>query len=57
MRNLVIIPVLNKIDIKHANPERVCKDLHNLFGINPNNVLKVRYTSILKIYRSLIVNI
>ncbi|XP_039959389.1 translation factor waclaw, mitochondrial [Bactrocera tryoni] len=41
MRNLVIIPVLNKIDIKHANPERVCKDLHNLFGIDPNSVLKI----------------
>ncbi|XP_017465820.1 PREDICTED: translation factor waclaw, mitochondrial isoform X2 [Rhagoletis zephyria] len=41
MRNLAIIPVLNKIDIKHANPDRVRKDLHSLFGIDPNTVLKV----------------
>ncbi|XP_053950149.1 translation factor waclaw, mitochondrial-like isoform X2 [Anastrepha ludens] len=40
-RDLAIIPVLNKIDIKHANPERVCKDLQNLFGINPESVLKI----------------
>uniref|UniRef100_W8BL04 Translation factor GUF1 homolog, mitochondrial n=2 Tax=Ceratitis capitata TaxID=7213 RepID=W8BL04_CERCA len=40
-RNLDVIPVLNKIDIKHANPEGVCRDLQNLFGINPNSVLKI----------------
>lgn len=40
-RNLAVVPVLNKIDIKHANPERVCKDLKNLFGIETDTVLMV----------------
>ncbi|XP_037823323.1 translation factor waclaw, mitochondrial [Lucilia sericata] len=40
-RNLAVVPVLNKIDIKHANPERVCKDLKNLFNIETDEVLKV----------------
>lgn len=40
-RNLAVVPVLNKIDIKHADPEKVCKDLKNLFGIDPQTVLKV----------------
>jgi GTP-binding protein LepA len=29
-QNLVIIPVLNKIDLPAANPERVAKELENL---------------------------
>lgn len=41
-RNLAVVPVLNKIDIKHAAPEKVCKDLKNLFSIDPERVLKVR---------------
>ncbi|XP_023296379.2 translation factor waclaw, mitochondrial [Lucilia cuprina] len=40
-RNLAVVPVLNKIDIKHANPEKVCKDLKNLFNIETDDVLKV----------------
>ncbi|XP_075158530.1 translation factor waclaw [Haematobia irritans] len=40
-RELAVVPVLNKIDIKHADPEKVCKDLKNLFGIDPGTVLKV----------------
>ncbi|CAH1965713.1 unnamed protein product [Acanthoscelides obtectus] len=39
--DLVIIPVLNKIDLKNADPERVCKQLHTLFDIEPNTVLKI----------------
>ncbi|XP_067638839.1 translation factor waclaw, mitochondrial-like isoform X4 [Eurosta solidaginis] len=41
LRKLTVIPVLNKIDIKHANPERVIKDLHNLFDIDPSSILKI----------------
>uniref|UniRef100_T1H417 Uncharacterized protein n=1 Tax=Megaselia scalaris TaxID=36166 RepID=T1H417_MEGSC len=26
---------------KHANPEAVCTDLHNLFGIDPYSVIKI----------------
>lgn len=39
--DLVIVPVLNKIDLKNANPERVSKQLENLFDINPKEILKV----------------
>lgn len=39
--DLVIIPVLNKIDLKNANPENVCKQLQSLFDIDPAEVLKV----------------
>jgi GTP-binding protein LepA len=38
---LEIIPVLNKIDLPAANPERVAKELEHLLGINPHNILKV----------------
>ncbi|XP_055912621.1 translation factor waclaw, mitochondrial isoform X2 [Eupeodes corollae] len=40
-RKLSVVPVLNKIDIMHANPERVIKDLNSLFGIDPSEVLKI----------------
>uniref|UniRef100_A0A1A9X1G1 Translation factor GUF1 homolog, mitochondrial n=1 Tax=Glossina brevipalpis TaxID=37001 RepID=A0A1A9X1G1_9MUSC len=40
-RKLAIVPVLNKIDIKHADPDKVCKDLKSLFNIDPFTVLKV----------------
>ncbi|KAG7187917.1 hypothetical protein KM043_013881 [Ampulex compressa] len=33
-QNLTIIPVINKIDLKNANPERVIDQLNHLFGIN-----------------------
>ncbi|KAG5892366.1 hypothetical protein JTB14_035980 [Gonioctena quinquepunctata] len=41
VNDLVIIPVLNKIDLKNANPERVCSQLQTLFDINPKDVLKI----------------
>lgn len=40
-RNLKILPILNKIDLKNANPERVCQDLMSMFDIDPEGVLKV----------------
>lgn len=40
-KNLKIVPVLNKIDLKHANPERVEQDLLSLFDIDPTDVLRV----------------
>lgn len=39
--DLVIIPVLNKIDLKNADPDRVCGQLQSLFDIDPKEVLKV----------------
>ncbi|XP_071515411.1 translation factor GUF1, mitochondrial-like isoform X2 [Panulirus ornatus] len=38
---LAIIPVINKIDLKNANPEDVKEQLLNLFEIDPDKVLKI----------------
>ncbi|XP_063987278.1 translation factor GUF1 homolog, mitochondrial isoform X2 [Diachasmimorpha longicaudata] len=40
-KDLVIIPVINKIDLKNANPERVVKELQSLFDINEDEVIKI----------------
>lgn len=39
--NLAIIPVLNKIDLKTAEPEKVCKQMENVFGFREEEILKV----------------
>lgn len=44
--DLVIIPVLNKIDLKNADPERTCKQLKSLFDIEPDEILKVSSTHV-----------
>lgn len=41
-RDLHVMPVLNKVDLKNADPDRVCLELDTLFGINPDDVLRVR---------------
>lgn len=38
---LAIIPVLNKIDLKNADPEAAKEQLFNLFEIDPDDVLQV----------------
>ncbi|XP_057340313.1 translation factor GUF1 homolog, mitochondrial [Microplitis mediator] len=40
-RDLVILPVINKIDLKNANPDRVVKQLETLFDIEADSVLKI----------------
>jgi small GTP-binding protein len=40
-KELAIIPVLNKIDLKNADPEKVSCQLRTLFDINENDILKV----------------
>lgn len=40
-KDLVIVPVINKIDLKNANPEKVCGQLKTLFDIESDEVLKV----------------
>ncbi|CAK9801009.1 Translation factor GUF1 homolog, mitochondrial [Anthophora plagiata] len=40
-KNLVIIPVINKIDLKNANPARVVNQLQTLFDIKESDILKV----------------
>ena len=38
---LEIIPVLNKIDLPAAEPERYAREISNLIGVDPDDVLKV----------------
>lgn len=40
-RQLAVVPVLNKVDLKHADPDRVSLELQTLFGIDPDGVLRV----------------
>ncbi len=37
--DLAIVPVLNKVDLKHARPEQVIEEMHSSLGINPDEVL------------------
>ncbi|MBI2798509.1 elongation factor 4 [Candidatus Saccharibacteria bacterium] len=39
--NLTIIPVLNKIDLPAAEPERVAKEISALLGCEPSDVLRI----------------
>ena len=43
--DLTIIPVLNKIDLKSAQPEVVAQQMHSVFGINTDQILQVSHTS------------
>jgi GTP-binding protein LepA len=38
---LEIIPVLNKIDLPGAEPEKRAQEVHDLIGANPDDILKV----------------
>jgi len=40
-RGLKIIPVLNKIDLPAAQPDRVKEQMHSIFGIEPADVLHI----------------
>lgn len=40
-KNLKIVPVINKIDLKNANPEKVVEDLLMMLNIDPDDVLKI----------------
>jgi len=39
--NLIIIPVINKIDLDSAQPEAVAEDLHNLLGTPMDQILQI----------------
>jgi GTP-binding protein LepA len=39
--NLVIIPVINKIDLTSAQPEEVSEDLHNLLGTPKDQIIRI----------------
>ncbi len=40
-QNLVIIPVVNKIDLPHAEVEKATKNMANLLGISENEIIKI----------------
>lgn len=40
-KNLKVVPVLNKIDLKHADPDRVAKDLEKFFGFNADDIIRI----------------
>ena len=42
-RGLVVIPVLNKCDLKHADPDGVALQLEALLGLNPDSAIRVRF--------------
>ena len=39
--NLAIVPVLNKIDLPTAEPDRVCRDIENMLGISAEHAVVV----------------
>lgn len=39
--NLAIIPILNKIDLPAAEPERVAAEISSLIGCNPDDIIRV----------------
>lgn len=39
--DLVIIPVINKIDLPSARTDEVAEDIHNLLGIEPGKILRI----------------
>lgn len=39
--DLPIIPVINKIDLKFAQPEIVINQMENLFDVKPEEVIKI----------------
>jgi len=39
--DLVIIPVINKIDLISAQPDVVAKDISNLLGVDPDGILRI----------------
>ncbi|KAG6909632.1 Translation factor guf1 mitochondrial [Tephrocybe rancida] len=40
-RGLTIIPVLNKIDLPAAQPERIAAQMQSTFGINPDDIIHI----------------
>jgi GTP-binding protein LepA len=42
-QNLVIIPVLNKIDLPAAKPDRVAHEIENVIGIDKSEILLVSW--------------
>ncbi len=39
-QNLTIVPIMNKIDMSNADPERVAKEMKHLFDFNESEIIK-----------------
>ena len=46
---LVIIPVMNKIDLKVARPEEVQQQIESMFDFKPEEIHKVRMLETLRV--------
>jgi len=58
--DLMIIPVLNKIDLSSAHPDEVSEDLSNLLGIRPDDMIRIsakQGTNVEKVLERIIENI
>ena len=40
-QNLEVVPVLNKIDLQNAEPDRVCKEIEEIIGLPTQNNLRI----------------
>ena len=40
-QNLEVLPVLNKIDLPQADPDRVCQEIEEIIGIDASEALRV----------------
>ncbi|MEK6805552.1 MAG: translation elongation factor 4 [Pseudomonadota bacterium] len=40
-QNLEVVPVLNKIDLQNAEPDRVCKEIEEIIGLPTQNGLRI----------------
>ena len=40
-QGLEILPVINKIDLPSADPDRVCKDIEEIIGLDTNGIVKI----------------
>jgi translation elongation factor EF-4 len=40
-KDLPMIPVLNKIDLPNAEPERIAEQIQDTFGIDPDDIIHV----------------
>jgi len=59
-QKLVIIPVVNKIDLPHADIEKTSEELANLLKINKNEIIKISAkcgTNIQQVFEAVIKNI
>lgn len=40
-QNLEVIPILNKVDLPQADPDRICEEIENIIGIDATDALQI----------------